>query len=305
MTYYPGRLCIPFGIQCNLHCKYCYRDICRKGIPTNVTSNFLDYISSAPKRTYAIIASGGEPLCNWEEVVKVFDHAPSHMHKKIMTNGSLLNKEIIDYINDNDIEVHLSYDGNMSKYLRGYDVLDDKLALVRKIHNLRILSVITNRNTDVLQVYREIKGKLQRPFYFSHSVIVDSPTNQSLIDGFDYDTYERSLCELLVSEDKLPTTWYHNKKPSRLGFNYLLDGSVVGIHTLNRYGSVWDDEETLLNNFYKIENIYKCLNKTCYIRDICGQDFANASDHMCRIEKIRQNVFAMLNNGGVGQYVRT
>lgn len=304
MTYYPGRLCIPFGIQCNLHCKYCYRDICHKEIPTNVTSDFLDYISSAPKGTYAIIASGGEPLCNWKEVVKVFDHAPSHMHKKIMTNGSLLNKEIIDYINDNDIEVHLSYDGNMSKYLRGYDVLDDKLALVRKIHNLRILSVITNRNTDVLQVYREIKGKLQRSFYFSHSVIVDSPTNQSLIDGFNYDTYERSLCELLVLEDKLPTTWYHNKKPSRLGFNYLLDGSVVGIHTLNRYGSVWDDEETLLNNFYKIENIYKCLNRTCYIRDICGQDFANASDHMCRIEKIRQNVFAMLNNGGVGQYVR-
>ena len=221
-----------------------------------------------------------------------------------MTNGSLLNKEIVGYINDNDIEVHLSYDGNMSKYLRGYDVLDDKLELVRQIHNLRILSVITNRNTDVLQVYREIKGKLQRPFYFSHSVIVDTSTNQSLIDGFNYDTYERSLCELLVSEDKLPTTWYHNKKPSRLGFNYLLDGSVVGIHTLNRYGSVWDDEETLLNNFYKIENTHKCLNRTCYIRDICGQDFANASNHMCRIEKIRQNVFAMLNNGGTGQYVR-
>lgn len=304
MTYYPGRLCIPFGVQCNLHCKYCYRDICRKKIPTNVTSDFLDYISSVPKGTYAIIASGGEPLCNWEEVVKVFDYTPSHMHKKIMTNGSLLNKEIVDYINDNDIEVHLSYDGNMSKYLRGYDVLDDKLVLVRQIHNLRVLSVITNRNTDVLQVYREIKGKLQRPFYFSHSVIVDSPTNQSLIGGFDYDTYERSLCELLVSEDKLPTTWYHNKKPSRLGFNYLLDGSVVGIHTLNRYGSVWDDEENLLNNFYKIENIYKCLNKTCYIRDVCGQDFANASNHMCRIEKIRQDVFAMLNSGGVGQYVR-
>ena len=304
MTYYPGRLCIPFGLQCNLHCKYCYRDICRKYIPTHATSDFLDYVSSLPKDTYAIIASGGEPLCNWQEVMKVFESAPVHIHKKIMTNGSLLNKDIVNYINDNDIEVHLSYDGNMSQYLRGYDVLDDKLPLVRKIHNLRILSVITNRNTDVLQVYKEIKSKLQRPFYFSHSVIVDTLTNQSLINGFDYDTYERSLCELLVSEDKLPTEWYHNKKPSRLGFNYLLDGSVVGIHTLNKYGSVWDDKETLLNNFYKIENTRKCLDRNCYIRDICGQDYANASDHMCHIEKIRQNVFAMLNNGGTGQYVR-
>lgn len=302
--FYPGRLCIPFSLLCNLQCKYCYRDICRRQIPMKATDDFLNYLSSAPQQTYAIIASGGEPLLNWEEVKKVFDASPLHIHKKIMTNGSLLNRQIVKYINDHDIEVHLSYDGDATKYLRGYNVMEDKLPLIRDINNLRVLSVITNKNPDIIKVYNEIKRVLQKPFYFSHSVVVDTPTNSWLINGFDYDTYERSLCEMLAIEDELPHEWYRDTKPSRMGFNYLLDGSVVGIHTLIKYGTVWDNKQVLVDNFYNKENLNKCLNHSCYIRDICSQDYANASYHICRIEKIKQDVFAMLNNGGKGQYVR-
>lgn len=305
--FYPGRLCIPFGLSCNLNCRYCYRDICRKELPqlSNYPNTLINYINEAPPSLYAIIASGGEPLLYWNDVTTLFDRIPDKIHKKIMTNGLLLTDDKIDYLNKRNIEVHLSWDGSKTKELRGYDILSDKIDLIREIQNLRILSVITNQNTDVEEVYEEAKEKLRRPFYFAHSVIQDTPTNHDLIDRFDYDTYQRSLANISVRTELPPREWYENRTPTRLGFNYLLDGSVVGIRTLNKYGTIFDDRDTLIENFYKTEDISFCQNKRCRIRNCCSLAYTDASPHLCRIEKIKQDVFRMLNTGGVGSFIDT
>jgi MoaA/NifB/PqqE/SkfB family radical SAM enzyme len=303
---YPGRLCIPFGISCNLHCRYCYRDICRHDLPKFTEKNkklMTAYIVNAPDSLYSVIASGGEPLLYWNDIVYLFDRIPRRIHKKIMTNGYYLTPDKIEYINKNDIEIHLSWDGKETEYLRGYDVLEDKLELIRGIQNLRILSVITNQNTDVSEVYQQAKNKLRRPFYFAHSVIQDTPYNQELIHGFDYDIYEKSLAEVCTQIEPEPKTWYADHIPTRLGFNYLLDGSVVGIRTLKKYGTIFDDKNTLVKKFYDIEDISFCKNKKCRIRNVCSLAYTDASTHLCRIEKIKQDVFHMLNMGGVDSFL--
>ena len=307
--FHPGRLCIPFGLACNFSCRYCYRDICRRQIPNKPTADFLEYVQGLPIETYAIVASGGEPLLQLNTIKEVFGCSPKHLHRKIMTNGSLLTSDIVRYVNANDIEVHLSHDGECTQYLRGFDILEDNelLRLVRKINNLRIVSVITNKNPDVMKVYRYLKRKLKRQFYFEPFIIDPTGLNGDLVVGFDYDTYQRSLLEYLASKDNVPAEWYQYRKPTGLGFNYLLDGSVVGIRTLNKYGTVWNDLDTLKRNFYSIEkpNLAYCdSNTACRIKNVCHLCKADSGEHLCKAEKIRQDCSNFLNFGGISEYVR-
>ena len=285
-----GRICIPLGIKCNLSCEYCYRDICRKEIPRKATNKFLSYLKSLDTSTYAVIFSGGEPLLYIDTIRKITGILPKHIHKKVMTNGLLLTEELVDYFNNNDFEVHISHDGKHTKELRGQDVFKNKLQLIKKIRYLRIVSVISNQNTNVMKVYQYIQNKLNRPFYFEASPIIPTGENDNLITGFNYDRFEKTLAEVLRIRNKSPFEWYHNK-PSGMGLNVLLDGSIVGMGTLNKYGTVWDTEETIRNNFLAKEQkgIAYCQQSICSIKP-CSMNKSLACQHMCRINRIRHDI---------------
>jgi hypothetical protein len=220
-----------------------------------------------------------------------------------MTNGTLLTQDIVNYVNDNDIEVHLSYDGEHTKELRGYDILDNSnlLNLIKQIKYLRIVSVITNVNCDVMKVHNYISSKLNRPFYFEPFTIDPTVNNHDLIEGFNYDLYEKSMIQLLSSKIEIPETWCTGK-----GINVLLNGDVVGVRTLNKYGTVWDDKETIDKNFNTTENVEYCKNNSdCYIRDNCNMVRADACEYTCRVEHVKADLCSFLNFGGLSEYFRT
>lgn len=301
----PKRICIPFGINCNFSCAYCYRDRNRALIPVVPSNNFLSYIKNLSDNTYAIIASGGEPLLYWKIIKKIFELAPSCIHKKIMTNGSLLNEQLVNYFNIHNIEISLSHDGIYTEKLRGQDILKNEkiLNLVKKIKNLHIVPVITNRNEDVLKIYNYLQQVLDRSFYFTPSPIIPTGYNTNLITNFDYDTFERTLIELNNIKISTPSEWYR-KPNSGMGINILLDGSIIGQNTLNKYGTVWDTKDTIVKNFNikEKENISYCKNSICRIRDICDMNKTNSCKHMCKIRKIQVDVANFINNGEV-EYV--
>lgn len=296
----PKRICIPFGINCNFSCTYCYRDRNRVLVPTIPTDNFLSYIKNLSDKTYAIIASGGEPLLYWGTIKKIFELVPLRIHKKIMTNGLLLNEQLVNYFNIHDIEVSLSHDGIYTENLRGQDIFKNEkiLNLTKKIKNLHIVSVVTNQNEDVLEIYNYLQQILDRPFYFSPSPIIPSGYNINLIADFDYDTFERSLIELNKIKISTPPEWYQRPK-SGMGINILLDGSIVGQNTLNKYGTIWDTKDTIVKNFNKLEkeNTSYCKKSICRIRDICDMNKANSCEHTCKIRKIQVDVTNFINNG--------
>lgn len=305
-----GRLCIPFGMKCNFRCKYCYRDECRRKIPNRPTKQFVDYIRQlSPKDTYVVTASGGEPLLYLDTIEEVFSAVPSGIHKKIMTNGSLLTKNIVTYLNKNNVEVSLSHDGAKTKYLRGYDIFEnkEKLELCKSIDNLVITSVITNKNTDIMKVYRYEMGILQRPFYFKPCVIQPTPVNESLYHGFDFGKFQKGYMEYLATNTWLPNTWYKNGAfYPRCHVNVLLDGTVIGTKTMNRYGTVWDSKEKIVDTFREAESkhLRYCVDKRCDRVGSCFEMVSNENDFTCKINKIKKECQSIMNYGGISQYVR-
>ena len=90
------RVCVPLSLDCNLHCRYCYRD-----------KEKLDKIRNlSPEWCEAVVASGGEPLMHFDKVKELFSYVPKNIHKKIMSNCTLLTQEIVDYINENEIVLY-------------------------------------------------------------------------------------------------------------------------------------------------------------------------------------------------------
>ena len=149
-----GRVCVPIGLACDLDCKYCYRHMAKRRIPrlNDLMRRYLKQLD--PSKTIAVVASGGEPLLYLNRVKELFSYVPDGIHLKIMSNGTHLTQEIVDWINDKDIELHFSHDGTATEYLRGVDVLkDEKLcSLIKQVNTLRVNSTICAGNEDIVEL---------------------------------------------------------------------------------------------------------------------------------------------------------
>lgn len=125
---YIKAMCLNIAHDCNLRCKYCFAS---KGdyngkrmlMPENVGKAAVDLVikKSGPRRNIEIDLFGGEPLMNMDVVKSIISYAreQERIHNKcirftITTNATLLDDEIIDYLNRNMVNIVLSIDGRKS-----------------------------------------------------------------------------------------------------------------------------------------------------------------------------------------------
>jgi len=116
--------------QCNMKCSYCFLETEAPAgynpsdMSIETTKRAIDlftrFLSSSPKRKY-IQLYGGEPLLNVKTLryaVSYINHLkregklPKNVYIALVTNGTLLNKEIILFLKENDVSVGVSIDGD-------------------------------------------------------------------------------------------------------------------------------------------------------------------------------------------------
>lgn len=282
------RVCVPLGVACNLHCKYCYRELNKPKIPAfnDLMREFLATLD--PNETEAVVTSGGEPFLYMDRVKELFKYANPKIHKKIMTSGTYLTQEYVDWINEEKIELHLSHDGSMTELLRGVNIFDDPkiLALVKQVKILRINSVITKYNNDCWAVYNYMLRKLKRDDFRFTPNVVYSPGNESLIDGFDMNLYAETWLRVY---EETPRIWAFNR-PKRerpcLGIDVLPNGDLVDIGYLHKYGTVLDSYEDVKKRVLETDrskSVEFCLSRDCKVRDKCQNFITIASPFNCKM----------------------
>lgn len=134
--------------KCNLNCKYCFENKERKVFGKNLDEKicksginaFVDFFSKNKVKFKEVkfYLFGGEPLINWELVPKAIRYAQlalSSLSKNytigITTNGTLLNKEIAEFLYSENVIVYLSLDGKgkyhdeMRQYASGRGTFKD------------------------------------------------------------------------------------------------------------------------------------------------------------------------------------
>ena len=159
----PRRLQLFLAQMCNLACRYCYagnNGSNAKHILMNwdVAKASVDYLvrKSGNRPNLQITFFGGEPLLNFKvlkRVVQYCENVSKRSNKRfvfeLITNGTLLNKEIADYVAGRDFLLFISIDGyrEMHNYQRpsvdGADYYD---------------TILTNAKYAVNK-YRKLKSK--------------------------------------------------------------------------------------------------------------------------------------------------
>ncbi len=117
-------MCLNVAHACNFACKYCFAKQGNYGEKTalmsfDVAKRAIDYLheQSVGREHLEVDFFGGEPLLAFDTVKKTIRYARSTYPDKkwrftITTNGSLLTKEIENYLYENDVSIVLSLDGD-------------------------------------------------------------------------------------------------------------------------------------------------------------------------------------------------
>lgn len=171
----PSVLKIQLGLACNYTCSYCNQSSQVDSMAMTKTSDAISFLQDLdqwlkepPSR---IEFWGGEPLLYYKKLailVPELDRRFPDAEFCMVTNGSLLTQEILDFIVRFDICVTVSHDGP-GQHLRGEDPFDDpdRAALLKALwddrkngERMQFSSVLTPNNSDPAALRRWFVEKL-------------------------------------------------------------------------------------------------------------------------------------------------
>lgn len=282
------RIYLTLGMNCNFNCKYCYQSEDKnKNLYTDtkeVSSNIIKYIKNVSKeaeKTLTLMFWGGEPLMYFNLIKDIVEKLKDiKINYSIVTNGSLLTKEKVDFLNTNNISVGISHDGKNTYITRKKDILNDKgkLELIKKINDLSIVTVFSSYNFDLLKTAEYCEEKLGREVHVNLEWLhCDNNTDKALYT-FNKELVKEKLLLLLekIEQDlingehsgRIKTLYQflyqtqnnnNNKIPycmqMRKSLNIDLAGNVTACHPYGKLGTILDNHEDLIKKYDEKYNI--------------------------------------------------
>lgn len=169
---------IQLGLSCNYSCEYCSQKFVERDVKeTNKTDideflKKLEVLEFDQERGLKVEFWGGEPLVYWktlkplaEAIREKFKDWPTKPYFSIITNGSILTDDMIDWLMMMDFQVSISHDGP-GQYVRGPDPFDNPETKDR-----------------ILGFYR-MMTRLKKPFSFNSMLNKRNTSRKAIYDWF-------------------------------------------------------------------------------------------------------------------------
>ena len=161
--------------QCNLRCSYCVysgnykhtRTHSNKRMSFETAKKAIDFFLARSTEKAEIVVGfyGGEPLLEFELIQRCVEYLNSQVEGKrikynMTTNGTLLTESIVDYLVEQDIQIHISLDGSKEEHdanrrfanAKGsFDVILENIRKIKEAYpeyekNIVILTTINPHN---------------------------------------------------------------------------------------------------------------------------------------------------------------
>lgn len=163
------KLSILPNLICNFSCIYCYsakgrskEEIAQDKLQT-MLNFFIDSKRTDAKELTIFISGGGEPILSWEKVRFIVEYGRKKADEQglklellLMTNGSMINPDIVDYLKERQVEVGISFeilpDIQQTQRGRYEQVKENILMMLDRGLVPSLSSVITSQN-----VYRMVE----------------------------------------------------------------------------------------------------------------------------------------------------
>jgi uncharacterized protein len=200
------------GNKCNFNCKYCVqKEHISEILPDKINPSIYSFIGKlirTQKSKLTLIFYGGEPLLYFDKIKEVVNKTKLfNLNYSIISNGSLMTREIVDFVNRYNISVSVSWDGFNSINTRNKDIFSnlELKNLIFDINKLRINSVLSAKNYP-LETCNDIQKIIDE--YLTHNPngnagasfeemrYIDSP-NKELLD-IDYQRVQNEVENILI-----------------------------------------------------------------------------------------------------------
>lgn len=308
-----SKLEIIINNKCNLSCRYCYAN----GGSYNQEINAIDpekienIVSKIIPRYFNDIGTvmffGGEPLISFNTIVRIVDKFESLYNSglirrvpkyTIVTNGTLITKEIAQFFHEKDFAVTISIDGeeevhNMLRPLKNgngsFNYVDKSIFLLKEYEvNIQLLEVTytrlhKNKNISKDDIESYLSNRYGDIDIFISDCIGDSKL--SLADDIDLDeniNYNKQ--SKLATLRNITNSIYDSNycDAGRESFAISPSGKIIPCHFFMGYNEyvigdlnkeiVFDknyDKFSEYFNYLKDYHIKECSN--CWIKDICSE----------------------------------
>lgn len=279
--------------SCNLMCKYCFIGKLNNDKPQimsyDTMKNAVDkFAAYAVKQDFPckIMFYGGEPLISFNNIKRITEYIKVKKYNlklSMVTNGTLLNDEIIDFLKENNFSVGLSIDGPKylnDKYRVFYNetgsVYDSIIEKVEKLNNKDVnygLSITLSK--DIIKNQEEFFDWLQKlkPKSFSYNLMhYTDKTNQ-------WKKYYIDATKFLIKSNNLMFPLGYNEDRIRRKYSAFYDRDFKysdcaakggNQFTIKPNGDIlichgqWNTSENLIGNINSLESINKIFDTKRY-----------------------------------------
>ena len=307
------RITLHISNDCNLRCKYCYANGGNYSLPRGIMSIetaelFVQFCIDSFTSIGSIVFFGGEPMLN----VPVMEHICTLFKKyykegkilflpsfAIVTNGTILNEDVLSFINEHISYITVSVDGlkNMNDINRvfangtgSYDKIEHfiRTVLAKTKAVVHYEATLTQAHLDEHYNRSDIAQALESEFGIKGTVVPEFNTNYNKAE--DYITESHNLLETDMKD--LPFGFeailmaLAKKRPIRMCavsksiFAIATDGEIYPCHIntgeeQNSLGNIGGDN--IFNNssflkrkssVYTLKDNSKC--NTCWANNLCG-----------------------------------
>lgn len=293
---------LKLGGDCNLGCPHCH---CR---PSRFEKNTKVYDWIKSQNYDRISFSGGEPLL-YIETIKEAVSAIGELEYRIVTNGTLLTDEIVEYLNENNFTVLVSYDGENGAR---DSAIEPRWDMVSKLKKTGLSVCCYPGNMDFAKIGSDIeqlkvKHELRNIPTFGYLQSVEFPhqteyaTNELVSDKEVEDYLQQTQLQLLFMFEQYATgapldglfllkkclkKWWIKKDYqgcrccNPMAHAVTIDGRFM----LCSYGNTFVGD---INSGIDFEKVAKAIPKrcqTCELWDVCKNTcVANVTENECKI----------------------
>lgn len=203
---------IMLGSGCNFQCRYCMQDLDGKPhknvLPTEINEDIFDFIENIANTQDSILSLqfyGGEPFLYFNKIKYIVEKTKhiKNIRYCAISNGSLITKEIVDFINKYDFHVGISYDGVRTLDTRKQDVFLTNKENILNINNLGLTGVVSAYSSpkDILDgtipLDNEYYKKHSKHLSISHDEIYDTNLFDRTLLSVDYDKVYKEVEEYM------------------------------------------------------------------------------------------------------------
>lgn len=298
------------GKGCNFHCQYCMQNKTQKErvvYPTEINEDIYDFIeeiAANQDEVFYIHFYGGEPLV-YKDKLKTITERLCHLKNaafSVITNGSLIDEDLVKFFNDHRFSVNVSWDGRFSSTTRKCNVFEINKENLFSIKDLGISAVISSATPlDILlddmqnlsNEYLKVSGHHIR---INLDEIFDTDIAERSLLDIDYDKYSeisRSIAKeclhARMNGTELTQEEFNSKYWAKMAFFNKIYATIHRFvedpeHCVFHMANCCNGIEVL--NLDLEGNLYSCHNCDDKLGNIYS-DFVNYLDQLFKHDKIQ------------------